>query len=113
MFKSGPAAFAFDNAYFEALNAARPLAKVAGLQLYEGAQLERHAAKSEDIGFHQFLGKAYEVLLLRDMLRRHGLPRRFERALDIGSGPALQSRLLKASGAVRRAEALDIYDATG
>jgi len=113
MFKSGPAAFAFDDAYFEALNAARPLAKVAGLQLYEGAQLERHAAKSEDIGFQQFLGKAYEALLLRDALRRYGLPRRFERALDIGSGPALQSRLLKASGAVRHAEALDIYDATG
>jgi SAM-dependent methyltransferase len=110
MFRSGPAAFAFDDAYFEALNRARPLATVAGLQLYEGAQLERHAAKADDIGFFQFRAKAYEALLLRDVLARHRLPRRFARALDIGSGPALQSRLLRACGMVREAEALDIYD---
>jgi SAM-dependent methyltransferase len=111
MFKSGAAVFPFDDGYFDAVNSVRPLAHVASLPLYEGAALARHASKANDVVFLHFLGKAYEALLLRDVLAHHGLPRRFDRALDIGSGPALQLRLLKVAGAVARAEALDIYDA--
>jgi SAM-dependent methyltransferase len=109
-FRSGSTVFDFDDEYFDALNRQRPLADVARLPLYEGAALEGHATKRNDIGLMQFLGKAYEVFLLLDLLSRHGLRRPFERALDIGSGAALHSRLLRTSGNVRHSEALDIYD---
>jgi SAM-dependent methyltransferase len=110
-FRSGSNVFEFDDEYFAALNQTRPLAEVARLPLYEGPALDVHGQKSNDIPLMDFLAKAYEALMLLDVLAHHGLgAMRFERALDIGSGAALQSRVLKTSGAVRRAEALDIYD---
>lgn len=80
------------------------------LPVYAGPSLDGHPRTSEKVGFRQFLGKYYEAVLFRDGLRRVGWTRPFKSALDIGSGPALQPRLLRLFGCVERLEALDIYD---
>jgi hypothetical protein len=108
--RSGSCVFDFDQDYFEVLNRERPLASVANLPLFEGPALDAQARKHNDVGWMQFAVKAYEVSVLLDLLGRHGLRRRFDRALDIGSGPALHSRILRTSGIVGHAEALDVYD---
>ena len=112
-FRAGDKSFEFDDGYFDTLNRARPLERVASLPLFEGLALDAHARKHNDVSLFQFLAKAYEVMVLLDLLRRNSARTRFERALDIGSGAALHSRILRTSGSVARAEALDIYDGRG
>jgi len=102
--------YAFDDAYFEALDRARPLAAVATTPLQDSAA---NPYAAERVGLMHFLGKAYEAAVLADALARHGRRGRFGRALDIGAGPALQSRFLKAAGIIGRNEAIDVYDGRG
>lgn len=106
-FRTDSAEFDFDQDYFELLNRARPLERVASLPL-QNCPANPYA--DEFIGLTHFLGKAYEAVLLLDTLERHGLRRRFERALDIGAGAALQTRFMRASGLAVCNEAIDIYD---
>ncbi|MGH7146999.1 MAG: hypothetical protein ACREVW_17655 [Burkholderiales bacterium] len=104
--------FPFADEYYRALTEVRPLAKVAALPVYEGAALDVHASKTDDVTFVQFLGKFYEAALLLDVLRSAGKMRRICSMLDIGSGPALQPRVMKLTGHVGTVEAIDIYDAS-
>lgn len=102
--------FPFAQPYFEALSRARPLETVVCLPVYDGPSLGSHPRTVEEVGFKQFLGKFYEAALLLDGLRRVRKAGRFRAGLDIGSGPALQPRILKLVGRVDRMEAIDIYD---
>lgn len=102
--------FPFSDEYFEAMSQVRRLEAVASLPVYSGPALEVHARKVDDVTFMQFLGKFYEAAVLLDTLRSVGRTQRFRAALDIGSGPALQPRILKLVGCVDRLEAIDIYD---
>ena len=104
--------FPFEDDYFQALNRARPLEKIVTMPVYEGAALKTHARKVEDVGFLQFLGKFYEAALLLDALRGAGASNQFRAALDIGSGPALQPRIMKLVGRIEHLEAIDVYDGT-
>jgi SAM-dependent methyltransferase len=106
-FRAGALAMAFDDDYFAALDRVRPLHKVAALPLQDGPV---NPYANEFIGLAHFLGKAYEAVLLVDALERHGLRRRFGRALDIGAGAALQTRFMRACGLAAHNEAIDIYD---
>jgi SAM-dependent methyltransferase len=102
--------FPFAHRYFEALSGARPLEGVVSLPVYTGDALDAHAQKTEDITFIQFLGKFYEAALVLDALQRVGRRSEFRAGLDIGSGPALQPRIMKLVGRVDQVEAIDIYD---
>ena len=109
-FVSNGQEYLFNERYFDALNSRRPLADVSNLPLYEGHALTQHATKCRDISFMQYLGKTYEANLVLDTLRSAGKLRPFERALDIGSGPALQLRYMKMAGHIKHADAIDLYD---
>jgi SAM-dependent methyltransferase len=111
-YQVGGYTFPFSEEYYRALTEVRPLAKVATLPVYEGAVLDVHASKMDDITFFQFLVKFYEAALLLDALRSAGQPGRIRSMLDIGSGPALQPRVMKLAGYVDTVEAIDIYDAS-
>lgn len=103
--------FSYADGYFQALAKARPLETVVALPVYAGAALDAHARKINDVSFMQFLWKFYEAALMLEALRSVNQARRFRAALDIGSGPALQPRIMKLTGHVGRVEAIDIYDA--
>lgn len=104
--------FPFADGYYQALTTARPLEKVASLPVYKGDALDVHARKTDDVNFVQFLAKFYEAAVLLDALRSVGKARRFRSALDIGSGHAIQPRVLKLTGYVDQVEAIDVYDAS-
>jgi SAM-dependent methyltransferase len=86
---------------------------VARLPIFSGAALDVHASKVDDVGFDQFLTKLYETAVVLDGMRTTGTLRRFRRSLDIGSGPALHSRILRLLRTVESNEAIDIYDGRG
>lgn len=92
------------------MSRARPLEQVARLPIFAGAALDVHRSKVDDVGFDQFLMKLYETAVVLDAMRATSTLRRFGRSLDIGSGPALHSRLLRLLGLVESNEAVDIYD---
>jgi SAM-dependent methyltransferase len=109
-YEAGGRVFPLDDAYFADLMRARPLEQVARLPIFAGAALDAHRAKINDVSFDQFLVKLYETALVLDALRITSRRQRFGRALDIGSGPALQARILRLLGRTAQAEAIDIYD---
>lgn len=110
MFISNGRSYIFDKDYFDIMNARRPLKDVASFPLFEGNSIKLHQAKTRDVSFMQYLTKQYEASLIIDCLYSVGKLRHFQRALDIGSGSALQLRYLRVTGHVEQADAIDLYD---
>ena len=110
-YETGGQVFPFSETYFDTVMAARPLASVAALPVYAGSDLQVHSRKVEDVTFQVFLAKYYDYALLVDTLSAVGKLGRFRSALDLGSGPAIQARVLKLTGWTERCAASDVYDA--
>lgn len=109
-FEIPAARFDFSEDYYRTVTGQRSLEFVLSCPMYAGETLDEYSRIKNDFQFPQFMAKLYEVLLVLEALKGSGRLRSFEQSLDIGSGPAIQSRILKMLGVVNNVVASDIYD---